>query len=516
MLTLANPFVAALTSTLIASLWQGVLIASAIFVCLKFAPRVSAASRFAAWASGFVIAASLPLLAMTARFSGTGVNQGSTAFGTAQAADGHLLQLDLRWGVVILGFWMAAAGFRLAGLAVHSLRLRKLWTSAAPIDCSERLTGLLADSGRGRVRVCSTKMLERPSVIGFFAPRILIPDWLLQRLTESELQQIVLHEAEHLRRRDDWTNLAQKMLMVVFPLNPALWWIERQLCREREMACDEGVVRLTKTPRAYAACLASLAERRLQRRSEALTLGAWQRRSELVHRVHRILHGKQTVRPIASAALLGTLGCGLVAGSLELARCPQLVTFVQTRPVETAQTVAFAEEKNAVAGSLQGDAVINDKRGLAAGFHMVEAKAVTPQRKAKSNIRHAQPEGSGSKLVKEDSPETPVVARENRAGMKQGEVQQWIVFTSVEQVGAVTRRSQLTADFDSTTGGDAVMRDAADSAMLDELRRQAMQDDLRGQIEITRLIMRMLPQGPLPVQQPRLGTFRDGWFVIQL
>ena len=79
-------------------------------------------------------------------------------------------------------------------------------------------------------------------MIGFFKPRILIPDWLFARLTSGELEQIVLHEAEHLRRRDDWTNLFQKLCLVFFPLNPALMWIEHRLCREREMACDDGVI----------------------------------------------------------------------------------------------------------------------------------------------------------------------------------------------------------------------------------------------------------------------------------
>ena len=58
------------------------------------------------------------------------------------------------------------------------------------------------------------------------------------------------------------------------------------------MACDDGVIRVTRAPRAYAACLASLAERGLQRRAEALSLGAWQRRPELVHRVHSILRAQ--------------------------------------------------------------------------------------------------------------------------------------------------------------------------------------------------------------------------------
>src|SRR5581483_1851572 len=158
-----------------------------------------------------------------------------------------------------------------------------------------------------------------PSVIGFFKPRILIPDWLFERLTAGELEQIILHEAEHLRRRDDWTNLLQKLCLVIFPLNPAMFWIERRLCREREMACDEAVVRVTRAPRAYAACLTSLAEHGLERRAEALSLGAWHRRPELVHRVHSILRGKGGLGPVSARVLLGAVSCALIFGSVELA-----------------------------------------------------------------------------------------------------------------------------------------------------------------------------------------------------
>ena len=129
----------------------------------------------------------------------------------------------------------------------------------------------------GRVTLCTTEMLDRPSVIGFLAPRILIPAWLLARLTAGELEQIVLHEAEHLRRGDDWTNLAQKLWLAAFPLNPALAWMEHRLCQQREMACDEGVVRITNAPRAYAACLASLAERGLERQTRRVEAFHWVR-----------------------------------------------------------------------------------------------------------------------------------------------------------------------------------------------------------------------------------------------
>jgi beta-lactamase regulating signal transducer with metallopeptidase domain len=144
-------------------------------------------------------------------------------------------------------------------------------------------------------------------VLGFLRPRILLPAELLERLTAAELAQVVVHEMEHLRRGDDWTNLLQKLALVVFPLNPALWWVESQLCAERELACDDQVIRASRGRKAYAICLTHLAEYSMLRRGLSLALGAWEKQSELVRRVHRILR-----RPGATMSLRRTMA--LTAG----------------------------------------------------------------------------------------------------------------------------------------------------------------------------------------------------------
>ena len=111
-------------------------------------------------------------------------------------------------------------------------------------------------------------------MIGFVNPAVVIPRWLLQELSPSELQQILLHELAHLQRWDDWTNLAQKILKALLFFHPAAWWIEKQLSLEREMACDDAVVAETANPRAYAECLTHLAEKSFVRRSLALAQAA--------------------------------------------------------------------------------------------------------------------------------------------------------------------------------------------------------------------------------------------------
>jgi hypothetical protein len=197
---------------------------------------------------------------------------------------------------------------------------------------------------RRRAELCASSEVERPSVFGFFHPRILLPSDLLGRLTAGELRQVAIHEMEHLRRLDDWTNLVQKLALVLFPLNPALVWVERRLCAERELACDDRVLRATSGRKAYAVCLTRLAEYAMARRGLSLVLGAWERRPELARRVHRILErpaGRMSARQ--AAALTACLMAAVLAGAAVLARSPRLVSFVPPAQV-TAQARSWPGE----------------------------------------------------------------------------------------------------------------------------------------------------------------------------
>ena len=195
-------------------------------------------------------------------------------------------------------------------------------------------------------------------------------------MTAEELEQIVCHEGQHLRRRDDWTNLLQKAALVVFPLNPALVWVERRLCAERELACDDSVLRVSRRRKAYAICLTRLAEYAMVRRSLSLVLGAWERQSEVARRVHRILR-----RPAASMsgkqqmALTGALIAAVLAGGVGLARCPRLVSFVpQAQMMAQARTAPNASFEASVQDVSGGDV---------AGLKAEMVKAVMAETSAK-------------------------------------------------------------------------------------------------------------------------------------
>jgi len=508
-------------SALVTSIWQGALIVCGLEIAMRLIPRVSAAHRFAAWAAGFCVSAALPLLPrMHFGWSTAGSGMSVSGAGPADA----LLQLDVRWGMAFAGLWVAASLVRATGLVQHSVRLRRLWKAALPVKASASLAAALQDLRGGRVQICTTQMLDRPSVIGFFAPRILIPDWLIARVTPGELEQIVLHESEHLRRRDDWINLLQKICLMAFPLNPSLAWMEHRMCDEREMACDEGVVRITNAPRAYAACLASLAERGLERRAEALSLGAWHRRSELVHRVHRILLRRPRMSKAASGAVLGMLGCVLVAGSVEMARCPQVVAFVPAQ-----KSLAMTPERQQELAALLAREDAESRMTAPPNFHAVQTKAMIPEvQQATPNVcKHARKKAakesrkSGAEQIAKTQPQFG-----DRVNLDVD--QQWVVLAAWEEVQTVSRSTGSVADYDATPVADTSSwnaRSAQASAPQGRasIRRKkqpgakANTGQAANQYTITRLILRVVPaDSNSNSTQPPSESMHGGWLVFQL
>ena len=166
------------------------------------------------------------------------MRMGSRA-GGEMAGHGAVVQVDVRWSFAIAALWLVVSLVRAVKLGLSAVQLRGIWKRATPVEgcgCDAALAGWISWG-----ELCTSSDVDRPSVIGFFSPRILIPAEVFERLTTAELEQIVLHEVGHLRRADDWINLLQKISLVLVPLNPALLWIERRLCFERELACDDDV-----------------------------------------------------------------------------------------------------------------------------------------------------------------------------------------------------------------------------------------------------------------------------------
>ena len=330
---------------LIASVWQGLLLTGGVALALTVIRSVSPAVRTRIWAAVLLLVLGLPILAL-------GMPHGAAPAHTGvHVAEG--------WSLAIVAVWVGLASLRGALLVADGLRLRRLARRAVPVEVEEPVASLLQRPRRALL--CVSPEVNRPSVTGFFWPRVLLPEGLLETLSAAELEHVVRHEVEHLRRGDDWLNLLQQISLVLLPLNPALLWLDRQLCRERELACDDGVLQATKARSAYAACLVKLAEDSLMRKGLTLALSALGTRaqeSELVCRVRRILAGPAWVGKRRGVQVaLGTLTLALLGGFVLLTRSPQVVTFDASAAVAPgaepvrAERVPVSTPVSALAGS---------------------------------------------------------------------------------------------------------------------------------------------------------------------
>ncbi len=218
--------------------------------------------------------------------------------------------------------------------------LRGLKADAAPLpaEWQLRLRNLSGINGvRRQTQLLVSSHIAAPMSLGFFKPAILIPQALLDTLSDSELEHVVLHELAHLRRRDDWTNLAQKLIEAIVPIQPAVYWIGHRMAIEREMACDDWVVATTGTAKPYALSLTKVAELSQWAHTGVLAVGATGNRSELFSRVHHML---DRTRNAAPKLALGPLGAAIAAvGALIYvgARTPQMIVFAQNTAYENSR-----------------------------------------------------------------------------------------------------------------------------------------------------------------------------------
>ena len=311
---------------------EGLALAGVSWGVLRVFGTRSSMTRFAVWFSTLLVIAGLPLIS----------NAGSSLL----ESDSHRPELILSsaWAAGLFAAWATMAGVLLIRLGFslwHVYRLRRQCreidgaSHSALMEVVQEFSGAQSPRTR-RVKLLASEDVRVPTALGFFRPAVVLPTWSLCDLSTDELRGIVLHELAHLRRWDDWTNLAQKFVKALFFFHPAVWWIDSRLALEREIACDDMVLEQTANARTYASSLVSVAEKVVaekmrMRKAQALAQSALGRVREVSVRVAQILDPKhprmsRSWRP--ALAMIGTLGAITVAA---MPFVPELISF-QRKP----------------------------------------------------------------------------------------------------------------------------------------------------------------------------------------
>ena len=347
---------------------EGLVVSACVWLAMRWFKPLNSGTRFAVWFSTLLAIVALPFL-----------SQSKSVPAVAAHAQ---LALPNTWAVYLLIAWASIASLLLARLGLslwHIAKLRRSSSVIDPANLDPALKTVWTEASSRRVELRVSEKMRVPAALGFFHPAVIIPAWTWHELPAEELKVILLHELAHLRRWDDWTNLAQKIVKALFFFHPAVWWIEGHLTLEREMACDDVVLSQTTNPRAYAKSLLSLAERVGLGKGIALAQAALGRAHQTSQRIMQILDAGRPKATRVWKPALGLVTAMSAVAIMAVPYTPSLVTFedhklapapvtiADVRSSESATPVSLTKE-SAFIRVIRGQGVVPEKQ-IASSAH---------------------------------------------------------------------------------------------------------------------------------------------------
>src|SRR5262249_30981661 len=147
----------------------------------------------------------------------------------------------------LVGSWIVAAGMR-------SMQVRP-----APGEW-QIVLDKLADRIRvfRPVRLLISGVVQVPTVVGAIRPVVLMPIGALAGLPTEHIEVLLLAELARIRRHDYLVNIVQSIAEALLFYHPAVWWVSRDIRRERELCCDDAAVSISGDVLTYARALAEL------------------------------------------------------------------------------------------------------------------------------------------------------------------------------------------------------------------------------------------------------------------
>lgn len=339
-----NNFINAFGWMMLHSLWQGALVAIILSIVFLFLNNKSANLRYL-----IAVGAILFFTAMTIRTfvdhynilnnnsSQDIINQGTidqtqtlnnlitnntitNDNSIVQITQGFALYFNQHIPVIVTFYLLGILFFalKLTGGFLYSQRIKHYRTN----EPDENFTDIVNSFGKRlnikqKVKLLESALVKVPVTIGYLKPVILFPIGLLNGMSYTQVEAIIVHELAHIKRADYLVNFLQSVLEVIFFYHPAVWWISSRIRDERENICDDISLQAIKQPSELAKALLCLNQYQSGRYS--LAMSALGNNNHLIRRIKRMTgENKHTnLRSKVYAASLITL----ILFSLGVAAC---------------------------------------------------------------------------------------------------------------------------------------------------------------------------------------------------
>ena len=202
---------------------------------------------------------------------------------------------------------VAGAGLVLLYRAVGVWRVARIVARARPFESESAATAISAamdDAGIvRRVKFCVSDECRVPFVTFVTRPCVILP-CCAENWDGDELRAVLIHELQHIRRRDLLTLFVADVATALHWFNPMVWRENRRLRLTIETACDEDVVASGVDAVRYATVLLDLARRGVSGRA-VQPVTALAHEETLLMRVRLILD-PQPISAVRSKAAIAT------------------------------------------------------------------------------------------------------------------------------------------------------------------------------------------------------------------
>lgn len=287
--------------TLLHSLWQYAIIAASCALLLLFTKHFSANTRY------LIALGSLMLSTLISAITFNNYQQASAEIimhSTKQVAaipffaEKNLFNL----ASFINGYINSLVVIWLCGFLVYSLKtlldyrycqqIKNKHITSTSEQWQSLFATLVAKVGvNPNIELRISTLAITPCAIGYFKPVILLPLAVLTGMNQQQIEVILLHELAHARRQDYVIGLLQTIIKTLFFFNPFLRWISNQIDKEREHACDDIAVAISKDPLLFANTLKEFAAMNINQRSAMNITG----NTLLLTRITRLFNKHESV-----------------------------------------------------------------------------------------------------------------------------------------------------------------------------------------------------------------------------
>jgi len=336
-----NPAVIRMGWALLHFLWQGTLIALALKAALILIEQRSSRLRYALALGCLFLMAVLPVFLLckperrnsdipaayeTVQFE-TGPVSGSPPTSIpiqrepAFRADiFHLLTPLVPWMAACWLLGTALLMLKTMGGVMQVLVLKRKAAAHCVPKAMASFHLLAARAGVAGVPILESDFVSVPTVAGWFKPVVLLPKGILAKIDRPMLDALVAHEFAHIRRHDSVVTLFQTVVENLLFFHPAMWWVTKNVCAEREACRDDDAVAMCGDTLVYVRALSRAEQFRSSLPVIALSS------SPLLHRIRRLTEMRISrpnhVAAFSIALLAVSFIIATAAGSILLATIP--------------------------------------------------------------------------------------------------------------------------------------------------------------------------------------------------